>query len=65
MFDKASIIKAVTQVSIIVIAIIVAALILNVVIKKECSCKPEEIDAAQMPQAIGDFIATNPPASTR
>lgn len=62
MFDKASIIKAVTQVSIIVIAIIVAALILDLVVKKECTCKP---GAPEEQAGITDFVATNPPTATR
>jgi len=43
MFTKEAIIKAVTQVSIIVIALIVAALILNAVVEKKCNCAANEI----------------------
>jgi hypothetical protein len=69
MFDKASIIKAVTQVSLIVIAGVVLYFIIGAIDKKRCNCNTSEIDATPMPQAIGSmppgYVAGQRPESTK
>lgn len=61
--DKASIIKAVKDVSIIVIAGIVIYFIISAIEKKKCNCSPTGPTTAV--DENGDLVVTNPPVATR
>lgn len=60
--DKASIIKAVKDVSIIVIAMVVAYFIINAIEKKKCNCNPQ---VAVVTDENGDEVVVTTDTGTR